>query len=118
MQEVARMLQAIQTTRWNMRKPTVLKVTEMHELTHDSPGHPCASAKARKVRDSILTTSIHRKMCVCSLVATDILSPQMVQVVLMLGFVQKYLVFSVLTKHGLDSLYCFDFACTQTCLLT
>lgn len=64
MQEVARMLQEIQTTRWNMRKPTALKVTEMHELTHGSPGHPCVSAKARKVRNRILTSSFHRKMCI------------------------------------------------------
>lgn len=73
MQEVARMLQEIQTTRWNMRKPTVLKVTEMHELTLDSPGHPCASAKARKVR-----SSIDHKMCICSVVTTDMLCQQMV----------------------------------------
>lgn len=75
MQEVARMLQATRTTRWNMRKPTVLKVTEMHELTHDSLGHPCVSAKARKVRNSILTTSIHVHIQNVRflLVATDLL---------------------------------------------
>lgn len=62
MQGVARMLRGIQTIQGNTRKPTALKVTEIHELTRDSLGHLYASAKARKVSPCILATGIHRHM--------------------------------------------------------